>query len=217
MFRHPCLSSVVFATIALCGAPAWARTLNVPGDYSTVQAAVDGAFSGDTIVAGRGIYNEVVNVYKPELTVRADHAILIGSIAAHAAGVRIENWTIFPSIDNQGIQLADTVRAVAENNVIVGTYEPQFRAIWIDNCQSCSAKNNKIVGPYLYDGIGLRGNLAGTEVENNELLGTGAFGMYFFDVTGGTIRGNHLDGFSDSAFGGTWDKTTVFKNNDPKH
>ncbi len=39
--------------------------MNVPGDYATIQAAINAADTGDTIVVAAGTYNERLNVNKP--------------------------------------------------------------------------------------------------------------------------------------------------------
>ena len=43
---------------------AGAATLNVPGDYATIQAAINAAAAGDTILVQSGTYNENVDVNK---------------------------------------------------------------------------------------------------------------------------------------------------------
>jgi hypothetical protein len=45
-------------------------TLRVPGDYATIQAAVDDAEPGDLILVGPGTYKEAVTVETDELTIR---------------------------------------------------------------------------------------------------------------------------------------------------
>ncbi len=57
-------------------APAAARLLRVApqgGDYQTIQAAVDAASPGDTIVVADGTYNEAVTIAKPNLTLRSEN------------------------------------------------------------------------------------------------------------------------------------------------
>jgi hypothetical protein len=48
---------IFLALILLC-LPAYAATLNVPATYSTVQAAINAAQPGDTVLIAAGVYNE---------------------------------------------------------------------------------------------------------------------------------------------------------------
>src|ERR687892_1316826 len=78
-------------------------TLHVPGDYDTIQAAVDAAEPGDLVLIEPGVYEESVSVTTPELTIRGtdrNEVILDGGFeldngirVTGAAGVAIENMT----------------------------------------------------------------------------------------------------------------------------
>jgi len=48
-------------------------TIYVPDDYSTIQAAVDAASPGDTIIVRDGTYTENVNVNKDHLTIKSEN------------------------------------------------------------------------------------------------------------------------------------------------
>ena len=56
--------------LAVATAIASAATIYVPDDYPTIQAAVDAANAGDTIIVRDGTYIENVNVNK-QLTIRS--------------------------------------------------------------------------------------------------------------------------------------------------
>ena len=51
-------------------ADASAATLNVPGDYATIQAAIDAASDGDTILIADGTYPESLNIYGKGVTLQ---------------------------------------------------------------------------------------------------------------------------------------------------
>ena len=62
--------------LVLCSAlvvpnPASAKTIEVPRDYKTIQAAVNKASSGDTILVDNGVYKESVQIAKTRLIIKA--------------------------------------------------------------------------------------------------------------------------------------------------
>jgi pectin methylesterase-like acyl-CoA thioesterase len=63
---------LALAVIAFTGI-ASASTIYVPDDYSTIQAAVNAASSGDTIIVRDGTYTENVKVDKKRLTIRSEN------------------------------------------------------------------------------------------------------------------------------------------------
>ena len=78
-------------------------TIAVPGDFATIQAAVDAAAPGALILVGPGTYNEAVNVTTDNLTIRGldrNEVVLDGQLELDngirilgASGVTVENLT----------------------------------------------------------------------------------------------------------------------------
>ena len=52
--------------------PAGGRVLRVPAQHPSIQAAVDAARPGDTILVAAGVYHEGVKVTTPHLTIRGE-------------------------------------------------------------------------------------------------------------------------------------------------
>jgi len=80
-----------------------ADALRVPGDFATIQEAVDSADPGSLILIAPGTYNESVSVETPDLTIRGEDrntVILDGGdelengIQAFSNGTTVENLTV---------------------------------------------------------------------------------------------------------------------------
>ena len=56
--RRLLMVTLTVATLAVC--PAWATIIHVPGDQPTIQAGLDAAAPGDTVLVAEGIYYEKV-------------------------------------------------------------------------------------------------------------------------------------------------------------
>jgi parallel beta-helix repeat protein len=59
MRRASGLSVTVLATVVLAATSARATTINVPGDYGTIQEGVDAAQAGDTVFVGVGTFDDL--------------------------------------------------------------------------------------------------------------------------------------------------------------
>ncbi len=68
MFKPRCTVAVVCVTLS---GTAVADTLHVPGDYPTIQEAIDAAMDGDEVEVHPGTYNEVIDFLGKAITVRS--------------------------------------------------------------------------------------------------------------------------------------------------
>ncbi len=88
---------------------AFGDILRVPGDFSTIQSAVDAAKSSDLVLIAPGVYHEAVRVKTADLTIRGQDrntTILDGGqkltngFTVQANGVVLENMTAHHYIGN---------------------------------------------------------------------------------------------------------------------
>ncbi len=88
MSRSPAfLLAIAIAAVVAPSAGATGSLLRVPHDFSTIQAAVDHAFSADTIEVSKGVYAENISIQQlSNLTLRAKgkHVVIDGSAGATA-------------------------------------------------------------------------------------------------------------------------------------
>ncbi len=140
------LSAVV---IALITTPIRADILNVPGDFETIQGAVDNAADGDSVIVGPGIYRERVRVVRDPASLSIIGSLerntiidLEGIEEGHVNGiypqycdVTVEN-IVFRNIDFMGF-------ASVRSHVIIRNcvFENIDRAISINQCSTAVIEN----------------------------------------------------------------------------
>ena len=79
-------TAAIVVSIGLPGVSA-AATLNVPGDFATIQACIDAAVSGvDECVAAPGTYHETINFLGKAITVRSSGGADVTTIDATGLG-----------------------------------------------------------------------------------------------------------------------------------
>ncbi len=80
----PTISVLLAAGWSVLGTSAHADILHVPGDFPTIQAAIDAAMDGDEVEVHPGTYNENINLLGKAITVRSvdptDPAVVVSTI-----------------------------------------------------------------------------------------------------------------------------------------
>lgn len=166
-------------------------TLRVPDDFDTIQAAVDAAEPGDTVLIGPGVYHEGIKVLTPYLTIRGtdrnavildgDYRLPNGVHVAEADGVVVENLTARHFLLNgvywngvQGYQ-ASYVTAVANGDYgiyafdsVWGRFDHDYAAgnpdsgFYIGQCNPCHAVISDVLA--VDNSVGYSGTNAGGDL-----------------------------------------------------
>jgi len=172
-------------------APAEGTTIAVPGDYGTIQEAVDAAAPGDLILVSPGTYHEAVNVQVDALTIRGldrNEVILDGEFELDngirvlgANGVVLENMTamnytangfFWTGVDGYRGSYLTTYRTgfygVYAFDAINGQFDNSYASgtgdagFYIGECFPCNALMEMVVAEY--NGIGFSGTNAGGNI-----------------------------------------------------
>jgi len=186
--------------IAGCGIPmvppaeqskATSTVWHVPGDFSTIQDAVDNASDGDIIYVHEGIYNECILIDGVDLSLIAVGDVIIVApvlvCPGHGDTIQIYNSTCtidgFRVEGGKGGIYARGMSELGETEVDV------------------TIRNNTVV-EYLKNGITVNGELAVGQIYNNTVCGGGPLGVQHYAQNGiqigygatGTILRNTVTG-----------------------
>lgn len=182
-----------------------ALTIHVPGNYATIQAAIDAANDGDTIIVSAGTYRENLIISKriilqgadpahPELTVIDAGANGKDGIRIENAAVTIKSFTITNVVDDltssgSAIYIFGGGEVTIDGNIIENN-KTKHAAI---NFSGMSGNNDT---PLIINNI----------IRNNEYYAStvnGGSGIY---ISGGNaqVRNNTISGNKSSFGGGIW-------------
>ncbi len=199
----------VFLCLCTCFSFSFATTITVPGDYTTIQAAIDASTDGDEIIVSTGTYVENITTNGKNILLRSsdptDESIRNSTVIdGNASGCVVtfdgtEQATCILSgftitngngYDGGGIYGHSTL-ATIQNNTITNnsTYPKGGGLCWCDG----TIQNNRITENSAYYGGGLSG-CDGT-IQNNTIKGnTAGSEGGGLDACNGTIQNNTIIG-----------------------
>jgi serine protease len=231
---------VVFG-LCLAPIPVAAATRRVPVDYPTIQAAIDAAVTGDSVLVAPGLYDENLNTGGKALLLRGESGptvtIVDGGRRSHVlridGGGIVEGFTLRngQAQDGGGIYVTGSEHVVIRNNHIEGNRAGYFvdsgdgGGVIIRFTASVIVESNMISNNYagdsgggiysIYDGTVIRGNLiAGNACH----VGGGGAWISRATVTDNLILNNTADSFAGglraSGFAIVESNTVVGNSND---
>lgn len=173
-------------------AGASAATINVPGDYATIQEAIDNAVAGDTILVAPGDYNESLTVDKA-LTIVSDGTGLatIWSDADDTPIVHITADGVTLGAAEQGFTVEQRDSGIRSPGSVCAVVVLDGGVV---TAGTVTIQHNTLLGNDADAGLYVNAGIAGGHlvVQNN------TFGMY----TGATYSFNYAMCFEDTDFGG---------------
>jgi len=159
-------------TLVLCAGVAFAGDIYVPGEYATIQLAVDNAISGDVIHVAAGTYTEQVHITTGGITI--DGAGVGSTVIASPVTLTAFFTTVGTSTnDNYPVVFIDGVTGVALSNLTV------------DGANQGDT-NYRFIGVGFWNGDGSMTDMEVLNVMNSTFSGAQhGVGVYAYNDTGG--------------------------------
>ncbi len=196
---------IVLANIAVAGM-ANAATLTVDDSggagYTSIQAAINTAVAGDTILVYSGTYYENINVNKQLILTGVDNGggkpvidggpietgcppgTCLNTVTFSASGIIFEGFTVINGW--WGIYVQNYGSNIVRNNTV---HSNAIQGIVLDSSSNNILKNNTVSSNYY--GIGLWTASNNNTLLENTVLNTPTYaGIFIRESNGNTVRGN---------------------------
>jgi parallel beta-helix repeat protein len=195
-----------------------------PGNYSTIQAALDAAGDGDTVYVYSGTYRETISISCPlRLTGEHRHDTVIdghraGTVVHIAAEAVVDNITVTGA---GGGENTAGINISADNVVLKDTVvdDSEHHAVILSAASACTLSGNELTG-HRYTGVYLDRNSPSNTVTRNRIhpgisgvyaaaggqtisynnISNCSKGIYLEGSPGNTVIGNHLAGNQEGLF-----------------
>jgi parallel beta-helix repeat protein len=199
------------------------RTLVVPDDYSTIQAAIDNAADGDTILVKEGTYHENPVINKPLSLIGENNVstIIVGEsgrgggqvIFILAKNTRVSNFTIESNPSSIYSIAANGIRLQADNAQITGNNIVNcYSAIFGDGNGSSSIISTNNITANDFTAIRLFGAISNITISGNNLV-SNPDSTISLDGYSNTISGNKIENSRWGIALGSGSNNNIFGNN----
>lgn len=176
-------------TLGLATTPAAASRPHVIVVSGSIQAAVDAAHPGDTILVPPGRYDGGVVVDKSPLTIRGSRAAIIDA-TGHRYGIQVGTAPIATDPDGNEICPAITMHGITIDGLTVKNADDTgVRLVGVDGFRLTGGRyvDNEEYGPFpICSANGL--------IDHNDVAGTHDAGIYVGDDTSVTVTHNQATG-----------------------
>jgi parallel beta-helix repeat protein len=206
------LTLILLAVGISVGAPfpsAQAATIHVPADQPTIQAAINSAVNGDTVLVAPGTYVENINFLGKAIRVRSEEGPEVtivdgnraGPVAAFTSGEVpasiLDGFTMRNGFE--GVLIGFGSSPTISNNVIIENRVCSGGgAIKVINSGSPIIQNNIITNNRCDPGQGGAGiamfNASDAQIVGNEISGHAGGGIYGLGMGTTTVRANIISG-----------------------
>jgi nitrous oxidase accessory protein NosD len=196
----------ILILVLFSGASVRARIIHVPADSSTIQAGINGAVDGDTVLVARGRYCESIDFLGKSILV-ASHYILDGdSITIDSTVIQGED-----SIPSVRFCSHEGISSTLSGFTITHATEAHGTGIYC-SYSSPTVRTNIVVGNTLDYADGCGGGiscdrLASPIIQDNMIVGNSARlggGIYCYDRSSPQIISNNIMGNLAAAGGGVY-------------
>ena len=215
----------ILMAMAMCGL-ATAATINVPADYTTIQAAIDAASVGDEILVSPGTYmgtgNWVINPHGKPITIRATgtpeetilngqgHRCVVQCSGAEGADTIIEGFTITggsSATSGGGINCSNSSPTITGCTITDNTANNFGGGIRFSNSSATITSCTISANTANYGGGGIycnSGNPTITDCTISGNIAENGGGIYCYSgsptITGCTISGNLSEDFGSGLY-----------------
>nr|WP_269849067.1 NosD domain-containing protein [Methanosarcina horonobensis] len=192
--------------LPVCREPGVPLTLTVgsgPGTFSSIQAAVDAAWDGDTLLVNPGTYEENVQVTRsvniisssgnPEDTIVRAAVPEENVFNVTANSVNISGFTVSGASEGHaaGIYLEGVSGCSISENILSDNYQ----GAWLYESENCTLSENTVTGGEF--GLHLD-NSGNSSVNDNSISSVSTCGLWLNRASGNEVSGNELQ---DNGYG----------------